>query len=170
MRMWIVLLLGACGGTASAPATSDLAPATKPPIVDLAPSHAAITGLAIGARHTCALHADGTVSCWGANATGQLGVPGDYDRTRPIRVPGISDAVEVRPTATSRACAAAARRSRAGATAATPAMTARRSPSGRCTPDPAVRPVRVTSERTVECMGRNSRVVKQVQGFSGVLR
>lgn len=31
--------------------------------------------IAGGANHTCALHADGTVSCWGSNASGQLGQP-----------------------------------------------------------------------------------------------
>ena len=37
------------------------------------PSSEPITELAVGQQHTCALHADRTVSCWGSNDWGQLG-------------------------------------------------------------------------------------------------
>lgn len=36
----------------------------------------AVTALALGRHHGCALLDDGTVRCWGSNARGQLGVPG----------------------------------------------------------------------------------------------
>ncbi|MDQ3035456.1 MAG: hypothetical protein M3Y87_23830, partial [Myxococcota bacterium] len=32
-----------------------------------------VTQLAVGAEHTCALREDGTIACWGANGSGQLG-------------------------------------------------------------------------------------------------
>jgi alpha-tubulin suppressor-like RCC1 family protein len=37
-----------------------------------------ITG---GANHTCLIHADGSVSCWGSNASGQLGQPASANGT-----------------------------------------------------------------------------------------
>ncbi|MES1208325.1 MAG: hypothetical protein ABUS79_20505 [Pseudomonadota bacterium] len=52
-------------GTGAASATST-APIQVPGITDCVQ----ITG---GANHSCVRHADGTVSCWGSNASGQLG-------------------------------------------------------------------------------------------------
>jgi alpha-tubulin suppressor-like RCC1 family protein len=46
------------------------------------------------ADHTCALHGDGTVSCWGSNTNGQLGL--DRSGTTgelPSKVPGLSNIV-----------------------------------------------------------------------------
>lgn len=43
-----------------------------------------------GGEHTCALSADGTPWCWGANATGQLGVDTITVSTRPTPVSGVS--------------------------------------------------------------------------------
>lgn len=48
---------------------SNVATPAAPEIPDLPPAKAAATGL----RHTCALHEDGSVSCWGNNWLGQLG-------------------------------------------------------------------------------------------------
>jgi alpha-tubulin suppressor-like RCC1 family protein len=31
----------------------------------------------VGDAHSCALHTDGTISCWGHNERGQVGVPRD---------------------------------------------------------------------------------------------
>lgn len=42
--------------------------------------------LTAGSRHTCALSADGTAYCWGANWAGQLGTGDTEDRTRPTPV------------------------------------------------------------------------------------
>ena len=43
--------------------------------------------------HLCALHGDGTVSCWGAGREGQLGRGEPFSGYLPEKVPGISDAV-----------------------------------------------------------------------------
>jgi alpha-tubulin suppressor-like RCC1 family protein len=46
------------------------------PGAQFAPTFLAIRGvvdLAMGHAHTCALHSDGTVGCWGANGNGQVG-------------------------------------------------------------------------------------------------
>jgi hypothetical protein len=51
-----------------------------------------------GGDTACALRADGTVWCWGANANGQLGDGTQTGRTAPVRVPGLS---AVRDIATS---------------------------------------------------------------------
>ncbi|HZL20970.1 MAG TPA: hypothetical protein VFG23_24765 [Polyangia bacterium] len=86
-------------GTPSATSTS---PVKVPGINDCAQ----ITG---GANHTCVLHADGTVSCWGSNASGQLGQPAasvtstclESTGTKvpclgsPALVPGLSGVVEI---------------------------------------------------------------------------
>jgi hypothetical protein len=60
-----------------------------------APSTADITQLAVGFRHTCALHADGAVSCWGDNVNGELG-DGTHTRSAvPVAVAGLSDATAI---------------------------------------------------------------------------
>ena len=43
------------------------------PLVDLGPG-ADPVALSTSATHTCALRADGTISCWGGNADGELGI------------------------------------------------------------------------------------------------
>lgn len=43
--------------------------------------------------HLCALHGDGTVSCWGAGRAGQLGRGEPFSGYLPEKVPGITDAV-----------------------------------------------------------------------------
>ena len=45
--------------------------------------------------HVCALHEEGTVSCWGAGFEGQLGQGERGSRYLPVAVPGITDAVAV---------------------------------------------------------------------------
>lgn len=55
------------------------------PTVIAADALSGVTDVTLGGRHTCALRADGTVWCWGANESGQLG---DGTRTpRPAPVP-----------------------------------------------------------------------------------
>ena len=62
----------------------------------LAPgSTADVVSLSAGPRFTCAAHADGTVSCWGDNDHGQLGDGTTKSSTVPVRIAGITDAVEV---------------------------------------------------------------------------
>lgn len=43
-------------------------------------------GITAGDRHTCALLDDGTVSCWGNNSAGQLGVGNTSASPSPLRV------------------------------------------------------------------------------------
>jgi alpha-tubulin suppressor-like RCC1 family protein len=82
---------------------NSLIPKQVPGITDCA----AIAG---GGNHTCVLHADQTVSCWGSNASGQLGQPASANTscpesspapavpciTSPVSVPGLSGVVEIR--------------------------------------------------------------------------
>jgi alpha-tubulin suppressor-like RCC1 family protein len=50
------------------------------------------TSLAMGIEHACAVLGDGTVSCWGENGSGQLGVGqlGHTDWYHPVEVAGLS--------------------------------------------------------------------------------
>ncbi|MFT7580876.1 MAG: alpha-tubulin suppressor-like RCC1 family protein [Myxococcota bacterium] len=55
-----------------------------------------VTQLATGDSHSCALHDDGRVSCWGGNERGQLGLELTQSRiTKPVEVAGIRNAVEL---------------------------------------------------------------------------
>ena len=53
------------------------------------------TAITAGDRHTCALHQDGTVSCWGQNWYGQLGSGTLRNLVTPAKVAGIADAVAI---------------------------------------------------------------------------
>lgn len=46
-------------------------------------------------HHGCALHHDGTVSCWGDNASGQLGNGTRTSTRKPARVEGLEGVVEI---------------------------------------------------------------------------
>lgn len=48
-----------------------------------------------GGHRTCALHADGGVSCWGQNLMGQVGDGSTTERLEPVPIPGLSQVVEM---------------------------------------------------------------------------
>jgi alpha-tubulin suppressor-like RCC1 family protein len=95
------LLLAACE---PAPFTEPPAPERPPPAPApglAAPAEAASTApvieLAAGEKHTCALHGDGRVSCWGSNRYAQLGIArvSPDVRATPVAVPELRDAVHI---------------------------------------------------------------------------
>ena len=51
--------------------------------------------IATGLEHTCALHRDSTISCWGLNTRGQLGNGTETDSPVPTKVLGIDDAAAI---------------------------------------------------------------------------
>ena len=53
------------------------------------------TDIATGTSHSCALHQDGTISCWGNNGDGQLGNETDTDSQVPVKILGITDATAI---------------------------------------------------------------------------
>jgi alpha-tubulin suppressor-like RCC1 family protein len=55
-----------------------------------------VVQIAAGADFTCALRAEGTVSCWGNNNAGQLGDPSRATHTDAVDVAGLTDAIQVR--------------------------------------------------------------------------
>jgi alpha-tubulin suppressor-like RCC1 family protein len=56
-----------------------------------------VTAIALGAGHACARIADGTVRCWGANHSGQLGDGTRRHREIPVVVRGLVDVESVVP-------------------------------------------------------------------------
>jgi alpha-tubulin suppressor-like RCC1 family protein len=65
---------------------------TEPP-----PSGGDASDLAADGNHSCARHADGTLSCWGWNQYGQLGDGTTTNRTTPVEVAGIAHATHLAP-------------------------------------------------------------------------
>lgn len=57
-----------------------------------------------GARHACAVRANGGVLCWGANGSGELGIGAAGPTSLPVLVSGISDAKEVHAHGYASAC------------------------------------------------------------------
>jgi hypothetical protein len=56
--------------------------------------------LTTGWRHSCALPYSGTVQCWGANGTGQVGDGSSMDRLAPVAVSGMGAKELPTPTPT----------------------------------------------------------------------
>src|SRR5437867_2189869 len=56
---------------------------------------AGVVQIAVGNGHTCTLHDDGTVRCWGSNSSGELGDGTVEDRLVPTPVVGLADAVSI---------------------------------------------------------------------------
>ena len=59
------------------------------------PGLADVVDVAMGFGTGCAVHRDGDVSCWGNNNVGQVGDGTREKRTEPVRLAGISDAIDV---------------------------------------------------------------------------
>jgi alpha-tubulin suppressor-like RCC1 family protein len=51
--------------------------------------------IAAGPSHGCAVLIDGSVACWGRNDLGQLGDGSMRDASRPVRVAGLSGAIDI---------------------------------------------------------------------------
>ena len=58
-----------------------------------------------GSQHSCALDADGDVSCWGSNLLGQLGTGDTIDSTLPVALTGLDDEVEALSAGNAHTCA-----------------------------------------------------------------
>ncbi|MDI1446808.1 RCC1 domain-containing protein [Polyangium sp. 6x1] len=54
-----------------------------------------VVSVAFRFRHGCALHRDGTVSCWGDNRNGQLGIGSRTSTRVPTKIGGLEHVVEV---------------------------------------------------------------------------
>lgn len=54
-----------------------------------------VTQISAGVSHACARRMDGSVLCWGANESGQLGDGTTVQRNAPVAVLGLTNAVEV---------------------------------------------------------------------------
>jgi alpha-tubulin suppressor-like RCC1 family protein len=52
-----------------------------------------IVGLAVGYHHACALKGDGTLWCWGANTSGQLGDGTGVTRPSPVQITALGTSV-----------------------------------------------------------------------------
>jgi alpha-tubulin suppressor-like RCC1 family protein len=72
----------------------------------MVPGLTGITGLSAGGTHTCAIQS-GEVVCWGANFSGELGMPGAASQTGepPATVPGLSGVRMVSAGLSSTTCA-----------------------------------------------------------------
>ena len=53
------------------------------------------TAINAGGKHACALHEDGTISCWGNNRSGQLGNGTESSSSVPVQVASITDATAI---------------------------------------------------------------------------
>ncbi len=59
----------------------------------LLPDEVQAVAVAAGGNNTCIIAANGDIHCWGANDSGQLGVAGEQDYARPLRIEGLAEQV-----------------------------------------------------------------------------
>jgi alpha-tubulin suppressor-like RCC1 family protein len=76
---------GACGAACPGVGATCTAGLCENPIVQLS----------IGARHGCYRREDGDVYCWGSNTRGQFGTGDVMPSDVPVRVPGLSNAIDL---------------------------------------------------------------------------
>jgi hypothetical protein len=92
--LWLLCLLG-CAPAAPTIATPPPAPTDTFSATAVEVSKPTIRSIAAGAAHTCAVLADGTIRCWGANGFGQLGDGSQRTRATPAPVAGVPAATAV---------------------------------------------------------------------------
>ena len=78
---WGSIYWGQLGNGQSGRDTSSLIPVQVTGIADA-------TAIAANYNHSCALHQDGTISCWGRNERGELGNGTTRNSSTPVRVTG----------------------------------------------------------------------------------
>ena len=83
-------------GNSSSPSTSSPPSTTATPAAAEIPDLPVAKAVATGFDHSCALHEDGTMSCWGNNRYGQLGIADDTSwATVPTLVPNMSEVASI---------------------------------------------------------------------------
>lgn len=62
---------------------------------DVASLQSAVTDIAVGEKHSCAIQSSGAAWCWGRNTDGQLGDATNLDRYSRVAVIGMNDSVQI---------------------------------------------------------------------------
>jgi alpha-tubulin suppressor-like RCC1 family protein len=82
-----------CWGANNSGRLGDGTTVMRPTPVDVIGLAGSIARISAGASHSCAVSVAGAVSCWGSNASGQLGNGGFVDQLTPAPVPQLSSGV-----------------------------------------------------------------------------